>query len=122
MRARLAGLVLVAVLGAACGGPPPEPLRLDGNLLTVDNRSDETWTGVEIWINDYFRVTTASIPAGGRFQAPLDTFVEGYGRRFSFKSMQIRDVRLTATRPDGSRLELTKAFEETGLKRLGGAR
>jgi hypothetical protein len=119
MRTAAALLVVVASLGAACGGPPPEPLRLDGNLLTVENQTGATLTNVEIWINRQFRVTAHSIPSGGRFQAPLDAFVEGYGRRFNFKSMQVHEVRLTATRPDGSQVELRKAFEATGLNRLG---
>lgn len=119
MRSRSAAAVAVVLLAAGCGALPPEPLTLEGNLLTVDNRSRETWTDVEIWLNDYYRVTARTIPGGGRFQAPLDTFVESRGGRFNFQRMQVRALRLTATRPDGSPLEITKQFERTGLERLG---
>jgi hypothetical protein len=118
MRPVIAGLVLWAAVAGGCGRPPDQPLKLDGNLLTVDNRSSKDWSHVEIWLNYYFRVTADRIPAGGRFQAPLDVFVESHGRRFDFKSMQVRDLRLTATLPDGSPVEIKKEFERTGLDRL----
>lgn len=111
---RLAG-VLVFVAAAACSRPPIETLKLDGNLLTVTNQTSTEWTNVEIWLNRYFRATAASIPAGSRFQAPLDGFVSGYGQRFDFKRMQVKDLRLTAKLPDGKPLEIRKDFEVGGL-------
>src|SRR5216683_5014149 len=109
------------VLAVACSGPPVDPLQLDRNILTVDNRSPRDWTNVEIWLNANFRVTNASIPARSRSQVPLDGFVAGFGQRFDFKRMQIRDLRLTATLPDGQRLELKKAFAAPGIAgALGG--
>ena len=100
---------------AGCSKPPVEPLKLDGNILTVANQSSREWTGVEVWLNTYYRVTAASIPAGGRVQMPLDTFVAGFGQRFDFHRMQITDLRLTAKLPDGTKLELKKAFTVGGL-------
>ena len=98
-----------------CSTPPVEPLKLEGNLLTVDNRTKDDWEHVEIWLNTYYRVTAASVPAGSRFQAPLDTFVAGFGQRFDLRRAQIKDLRLTATLPDGKPLELKKRFEVGGL-------
>ena len=95
-----------------------EPLKLDGNTLTVDNRSDADWKNVEIWLNTYYRVKTDSIPAKGRFQTPLDNFVAGFGQRFSFRGMQIRDLRLTATDSDGKPVEIKKQFAVGGLDAL----
>ena len=90
-------------------------------MLTVDNRTSRDWRQVEIWLNTYYRLTTAAIPAGGRFQAPLDVFVAGFGQRFDFHRMQVRDLRLTATLPGGEPLELKKQFEVGGLAgALGG--
>src|SRR5262249_9507707 len=100
MRALFATLIAAAAT-TACTAPPVEPLKLDGNLLTVDNRSDQDWTNVEIWLNTYYRLKTDAIPAKGRFQAPLDAFVAGFGQRFEFRRMQIHDLRLNATLPDG---------------------
>ena len=54
-------------------------------------------------------------------QAPLDTFVAGFGQRFDFQRMQVTDLRLTAKLPDGKPLELKKEFEVGGLAgALGG--
>jgi len=107
--------VLAASAAAGCRTPPDEPLKLERNLLTVDNRSSRDWTNVEIWLNTYYRITTSSVPAGGRLQAPLDTFVAGFGQRFDFHRMMVRDLRLTAKLPDGTPFELKKQFEVGGL-------
>jgi hypothetical protein len=115
-RRALACVAVIAIAGgAACRRAADDPLKLDRNILTVDNRSNQDWNRVEIWVNTYYRVTTASVPAGSRFQAPLDTFVAGFGQRFDFRRAQIRDVRLTATLADGTPFELKKQFDEHGL-------
>ena len=77
---------------------------------------------MEIWLNMYYRVTVSSIPAGGRFQAPLDAFVAGFGQRFDFRRAQIRDLRVNGT-ANGKPFELKKEFQSAGLdalKDLGG--
>ena len=122
IRLLIAGASIVAfAIAAGCSNPPQEPLKLEGNLLTVDNRSSEDWNAVEIWLNVYYRVTTKAIPAGGRFQVPLDAFVAGFGQRFDFRRAQITDLRLVAKLPDGKPIELKKQFEHAGLAgMLGG--
>jgi hypothetical protein len=100
-----------------------EPLKLDGNMLTVDNRSAGDWTDVEIWLNKNHSVRVATIPAGGRLQVPLDTFVAGFGQRFNYRRTQITDLRLKAKLADGTPLELKKAFTVGGLEgAFGGKR
>jgi hypothetical protein len=110
--------VLLAAFALGCAGPPVEPLKLEGNTLTVDNRSTEEWQGVEIWLNTYYRVAIPSIPPNGRFQTTLDNFVAGYGQRFDFRRMQVKDLRLTARQPDGRPLEIKKDFAVSGLGAL----
>ena len=121
---RLLGLVLIAALATVgCRSIPEEPLQLERNMLTVHNTSSNDWSNVEVWLNTYYRVTTASVPAGSRFQAPLDTFVAGFGQRFDFHRAQIKDVRLTAKLADGKPIEIKKQFEKGGLAgALGGTR
>ena len=120
-RTRFAALAF-ALLAAACHDVPKDPITLDTNFVTVDNRTGDEWRGVEVWVNHYYRATVPSIPAGSRYQAPLSVFVDSYARRFDFKKMQIRDVRLTATQPDGKPLQLEKSFQAIGLEHtLGGA-
>ena len=125
-RASAAGccLVFALVCTIGCRGRPPiEPLKLDGGMLTVDNRSSSDWTGVEIWLNRNHSVRVASIPAGGRQQVPLDAFVAGFGQRFNYKRTQITDLRLKARLPDGKPLEIKKEFTVGGLEgAFGGKR
>jgi hypothetical protein len=111
-------LVVAAAVSAACSRPAEEPLKLDGNVLTVDNRTDQEWKHVEVWLNTYYRLTIDSVPAHGRVQAPLDNFVAGFGQRFRFRQMQIHDLRLTATLPGGRPLEIKKSFRASGLGAL----
>jgi len=116
MRSPLAlSAIVVGVLAAGCYKPPPEVLILNGNVLTVDNRTKHDWSNVEVWLNTYYRAAFSSIPAGGRMQAPLNYFVAGFGQRFNFDRMQVRDLRLTAKLPDGTPLEVKKEFEVDGL-------
>ena len=115
---RLAIALLALFVAAGCSPPPIEPLKLDGNTLTVDNRSADEWRSVEIWLNTYYRVRTESIPSKGRFQTTLDNFVAGQGQRFQFKKMQIKDLRLTAVLPDGKPIEIKKDFVTGGLDAL----
>ena len=112
---RATAIALLSVAAACHSGQTPEPLKLDGNMLTVDNRTSREWKNVEIWLNTYYRITTSSIPAGGRLQAPLDVFIAGYGQRFDVHRTQVRDLHLTATLPDGKPLELKKQFQAGGL-------
>jgi len=114
---------LVAIVSASCYKAPEEPIKLEGNMVTVSNVSKEEWTHVEIWINQQFRMITPSIPPGKRFQATLDTFVTGFGHRFNFKRMQVKDVRLMAKLPDGKPMELKMPFYAGGLEgAFGGKR
>ena len=115
--------VALTIAAAACRAPAPvEPLKLEGNLLTVDNRSSNDWTSVEIWLNKNHSVRTASIPAGGRLQVPLDAFVAGFGQRFNYKRTQITDLRLKARLPDGTPLEVQKEFTQGGLAGVFGGK
>jgi hypothetical protein len=92
-------------------------------MVTVSNVSTQEWTHVEIWINQQFRMVTPSIPPGKRFQATLDTFVTGFGHRFNFKRMQVKDVRMMAKLPDGKPMELKMPFYAGGLEgAFGGKR
>ena len=109
-------LTLVFLLvSVSCYKAPLEPLRLDGNMLTVDNQTSDEWTNVEVWINYQFRQVAKSVPAHSRFQAPLDTFVEGFGQRFDLKRIPVKDVRLKAKLPDGKPLEIVMPFTKGGL-------
>lgn len=103
-----AAVLLAALVAASCARTPVDPLQLDRGLLTVTNDSDEAWTNVEIWINQQFRVTVPSIDAHSRFQVPLGSFVEGFGRRFDRGRMPLNSLRLTAKTPGGAPVTVEK--------------
>ncbi|HEY7170752.1 MAG TPA: hypothetical protein VH417_07890 [Vicinamibacterales bacterium] len=117
-----AAALAAATLAAGCSTPKVDPLQLDRGILTVSNTTPDGWTNVEIWVNQQFRVTVPSIAANSRFQVPLNSFVEGFGRRFDFSRMQIRDLRLIAKSSSGAPVELKKEFQKGGLDgiQLGG--
>jgi hypothetical protein len=118
---RRALAIAVLTVAAGCAGPPPEPLTLERNRLTVLNTSKDEWTDVEIWVNRYFQARAPSVPAGGRLDVPLDRFVSGYGQRFDYRRIQVRELTLSAKRPDGTPVELKMQFQKPGLAgALGG--
>jgi hypothetical protein len=121
-------LVIVSALcfGACRSSVAIQSLRLDGNRLTITNDTSDDWTEVDVRLNTYYHFPIRAIPAGGRYQVGLDSFVAGYGQRFDFRRAQIRDLRLSGRRPDGQVVERQIAFEKGGLagalEGLGGKR
>jgi hypothetical protein len=99
----LGGVVMLAALSTtACSDAPVPPLKVERNLLTVDNRTDQDWLGVEIWINRQYRITASRIAAHSRFSSTLDVFVAGWGQRFDIRKQRIDTLVLTAHTPDGT--------------------
>ncbi len=116
----LAAAVAIACAGA-CRQMPTEALELERGQLTVHNGTEEEWREVEIWLNRQFRVTRPVILPGEEFRVNVSSFTEGFGRRFDFNRMQVRDLRLKAKRPGGEPFEVVKQFDRSGLERaLGG--
>ena len=117
-RVLLAALLVAASVG--CFRPPREALQLDGNRLTVANATSDTWTDVEVWLNTYYRLRTETIQPGETVHTSLDNFTAGFGQRFEFRHMQVKDLRLTAKLPDGRAIEIKKDFTVGGLAGLKG--
>jgi hypothetical protein len=122
MRACTAAAALSLVSAGCRDKPPVAPLKLEGNMLTVDNRSADDWTKIDIWLNRNHRVMVPKIAAGSRLQVPLDAFVAGFGQRFDYHRTQVTDVRLTATLSDGKPLELIMPFNAGGLAGVFGGK
>ncbi|MGH8186338.1 MAG: hypothetical protein ACREUC_07225 [Steroidobacteraceae bacterium] len=99
-RAALAG----AVLAGACA-TPPERLTLEGRTITVFNDSGEAWKGVEIWVNDHYRVTRETIVPDERFQVSLESFAAGFGQRFP-RDQSVDGIEITATDESGDPVRL----------------
>lgn len=103
-RRRLAWVLLA--LAGACR-QPIEPLVVDAHQVVVTNTTSTRWTDVEIWINDHYRATAARLEPRGRFHAPLDAFVAGFGQRFDPRRQPVRGVEVTATTDTGQSIRLT---------------
>ena len=56
-------------------------------MLTVDNRSTQDWTNVEIWLNTHYRmhVRDRFRPAAG-CRRRSTSFVAGFGQRFDYRT------------------------------------
>lgn len=93
-------MVLLVPLAAAGCKPPPEALVVDHNVIRVENHTKTTWTDVEIWLNDHYRVTRSKIAPGERFQVPLDLFVAGFGQRFDSRRQVVKGVEVTGKQGD----------------------
>ena len=104
---RLAAIVVAAALASAAAcSEPPERLAVRDRAVVVFNDSGEAWTGVEIWVNDHYRVTRDRIAADERFVAPLQAFVAGFGQRFT-ATTNVTGVELTATDESGDPVRVT---------------
>jgi len=105
----------------ACAKKPAiDQFRLEGNRLTVNNTTSDTWKDVEIKINRQYRVVVPEILAGQRFDASLDAFNDVYGNHFRYTHQQITDVHLVGT-SKGKPLDLTMEFKRSGLDGLADA-
>jgi len=93
-----------AVLACACS-TPPERLKIEGRTITVFNDSGDPWKGVEVWVNDHYRVTRDTIAPGERFVVPLEVFVAGFGQRFP-RNQQVTGIEVTAHDASGDPVRL----------------
>jgi hypothetical protein len=96
--------MLAVALAAACS-TPPERLMLEGRTITVYNDSGEAWKNVEIWVNDHYRVTRDTMAPEERFVVPLESFVAGFGQRFT-RNQQVGGIEVTATDASGDAVRL----------------
>lgn len=94
------GLGVVIACAAACR-PPLEPIVVQAGRIVVTNTSDESWRDVEVWLNDHYRVTTATLEPHGVLDAPLANFVAGFGQRFDVARQPVRGIEVTARTAGG---------------------
>lgn len=94
-------VLALSVAPAGCRREKSRPLQVDDNVLRVHNDTPDEWRDVEIWVNDHYRVTRASIAAGERFAVRLDAFVEAYGRRFDWRRQPVFGIEVTGKRAQG---------------------
>lgn len=92
-------------LGMSCA-TEVDPLRVEERRVLVENRTSADWSDVEIWVNDHYRATVATLAAGGRLVAPLDGFVAGFGQRFD-PNHRVTGIEVTARTATGEPITMT---------------
>jgi hypothetical protein len=97
-----AALMLAVAAFARCGGEEPQPIRINGNLMSVTNLTKHQWSNVEVWMNNHYRVTVPKLESGQRFDVPLDAFVAGNGHRFQPRHQRPEGIQVLAKSADGS--------------------
>ena len=114
MRAsRLVPAALVVLLLAApivarwCRQDTRQAIRVGDGRVVVTNLTGEAWSGVDVWLNDYYRAQASSLLPGQRLEIPLDVFVAGFDRRFDRRRQAPSGVAVEARRADGARVSLT---------------
>jgi hypothetical protein len=100
----VAALVVVLV---ACSRDEPQPIVVVQDRISVINMTSVTWTGVDVWVNDFYRAQAPQLLPGQRLDVPLGVFVAGLGQRFDRKKQSPVGVEVTAKGSDGKPVLLT---------------
>jgi hypothetical protein len=89
-----------ALLLASCRHAP-EPIRVDGKRLIVENLTKNEWRDVTVTVNAYYRGGARTLASGGQLDAPLGNFVTGLGQRFDVNRERVWRVEVRATSDAG---------------------
>ena len=107
--ARWRALVLsLALLAGACSSERA-PVRMEGDIVVVENHTAQEWRNVVITVNDHFRGGSPTLAPGGRLTAPLSGFQTAFGQRFDRAHQSIAKIEVTATDGAGAPVALTWA-------------
>jgi hypothetical protein len=82
MPVRALAWILGALAAIVSCSEPRDPIVVQRTSVILENQSSSEWTGIEIWVNDHYRVTFSTLAPGGRLNVPLTSFVAGFGQRF----------------------------------------
>jgi hypothetical protein len=93
-----AALLAACALGCVA---PRDPIIVSQGMLVLENQTTREWRDVRITVNDHFYGGVASLPPGGRLNAPLRDFETGFGQRFDRGRMSVFRVHVTAKDVDG---------------------
>jgi hypothetical protein len=99
------GLLVLAIGSSACK-PPPPPIELHHDKLTVSNRTPEAWRDVRVLVNHHFGGGTDLLQAGGRMDVPHARLQTGLGQKFDRSRQRVERVEVTATTASGQPVRL----------------
>ena len=105
-------LTLAAWLLAAACSATRAPVRLEGDIVIVENQTAREWRNVVVTVNDHFRGGSAVLAPGGRLTAPLSGFQTAFGQRFSRATQSVAKIEVAATDAGGAPVALTWAGDK----------
>jgi len=85
-------------------------------MLTVSNQTSNEWRNVENTAEHVLSRGRGVDPAGWSLRVHSTRLQPASASGFNFHRMQIRDLRLAATLPDGKPLDMKKKFEKGASK------
>ena len=97
--------IVIVLVVAGCRGKP-EPIRLNGRTLVVENQTKTEWRNVTVTVNGYYRAGSTSLAAGGELDAGLSTPVTGFGQKFDPARESVHTVEVRATDTSGQPVSL----------------
>jgi hypothetical protein len=100
----LISVAMASLLGMGCDAPL-DPIVVDGGTVRVRNQTDSDWSNVEVWVNEYYRGTARTIPAGGFVNEPVSRFVASRGQRLA-ATAAVTSVVVLATDEAGQRVRV----------------
>jgi hypothetical protein len=107
---RVLAMLAIATAGAvtlAACRPPPDPIVVRQQRITISNPTDEPWNEVQVDVNGYYRAQTRTLGPKGRLDIPVHQMQNAYGRFFDPKRERVQDVKVTATTEGGKAVEHT---------------
>src|SRR3982751_4069105 len=107
--ARWRALALSLVLLAGACSSAPAPVRMEGDIVVVENETAQEWRNVVITVNDHFRGGSPTLAPGGRLTAPLSGFQTAFGQRFDRAHQSVTKIEVSATDAGGAKVALTWA-------------
>ena len=102
----------VLLLAPACS-PRLDPVRIQENMVIIQNQSSRDWRNVIVTVNDHFRGGTPLLAAGAQLNAPLSQFQTAYGQRYDFSRQHVFKIEVAGTDSSGEAVRLQL---ETGVK------
>jgi hypothetical protein len=102
------------LLAPACA-PRLDPIRIQENLVIIQNQTSRDWRNVIITVNDHFRGGTPLLAAGAQLTAPLSQFQTAYGQRYDIARQTVFKVEVTATDSSGESVNVEFDPKKRGL-------
>ena len=112
LTALVAGVIAYAMRPHGFARAGGEPVRVEGQRLIVENQSPQSWRGVSVTINAYYRAAVPALDPGGKLEIPLANLQTGLGHRFDTAREHVSRVEVRAIDASGKSVSID--WEETG--------